>query len=225
MSYPSWRRTASCVATKNASRSWCVTMIELTFSRSRSLIISSSTVDRRDRIETGGRLVVQQDARLGRHCAGDRDAATLTARELGRHAVDVLRPDQRTRALPEPAPELVERHIRLFVQLVADVFRDRQRIEQRALLEHHPDVGAHLHQLQLVHRVDALAVYRDRAAIRFQQSPRMSFRIVDLPEPLAPRITFVCPGSSVKLTSFNTTLSSKASDTLSHRRPIRLVAA
>ena len=43
----------------------------------------------------------------------------------------------------------------------------------------------------------------------------MSFRIVDLPEPLAPRITFVCPGSSVKLTSFNTTLSSKASDTLS----------
>ena len=43
----------------------------------------------------------------------------------------------------------------------------------------------------------------------------MSFRIVDLPEPLAPRITFVCPGSSVKLTSFNTTLSSNASDTLS----------
>ncbi len=43
----------------------------------------------------------------------------------------------------------------------------------------------------------------------------MSFRIVDLPEPLAPRMTFVCPGSSVKLTSFSTTLSSKASDTLS----------
>ena len=47
------------------------------------------------------------------------------------------------------------------------------------------------------------------------QRPRISFRIVDLPEPLAPRITFVCPGSSVKLTSFSTTLSSKASDTLS----------
>ena len=40
--------------------------------------------------------------------------------------------------------------------------------------------------------------------------PRMIFRIVDLPEPLAPRITFVCPGMSVKLTSFNATLSSKA---------------
>ncbi len=37
-------RTASFVAMRNASRSWWVTTIELTFSRSRSLMISSSTV-------------------------------------------------------------------------------------------------------------------------------------------------------------------------------------
>ncbi len=37
-------RTASWVATRNASRNWCVTTIELTFSRSRSLMISLSTV-------------------------------------------------------------------------------------------------------------------------------------------------------------------------------------
>src|SRR5687768_13219714 len=36
--------TASCSATKNASRSWWVTMIEVTSSRSRSLTISSSMV-------------------------------------------------------------------------------------------------------------------------------------------------------------------------------------
>ena len=47
--------------------------------------------DRRDRIETGGRLVVEQDARLGGHGASNRDAAPLPARELRRHAVDELR--------------------------------------------------------------------------------------------------------------------------------------
>ena len=45
--------------------------------------------------------------------------------------------------------------------------------------------------------------------------PSMSLRIVDLPEPLPPRMTLVWPGSSSKLTSFRTTLSSKASETLS----------
>ena len=45
---------------------------------------------RRNRIETGGRLVVEQHRRLGRHRARDRDAAALPARQLRRHAVDVL---------------------------------------------------------------------------------------------------------------------------------------
>ncbi len=41
--------------------------------------------------------------------------------------------------------------------------------------------------------------------------------MVDLPDPLAPRISLVCPGSRSKLTSFSTTLSSNASDTCSSR--------
>ena len=36
--------------------------------------------------------------------------------------------------------------------------------------------------------------------------PRISFRIVDFPEPLAPRMIFVCPVSSVKLMFRSTTL-------------------
>jgi hypothetical protein len=43
--------------------------------------------------------------------------------------------------------------------------------------------------------------------------PRISFRIVDFPEPLAPRMIFVWPGSSEKLTSRSTTFSSNANDT------------
>ena len=46
--------------------------------------------------------------------------------------------------------------------------------------------------------------------------PRISFRIVDLPAPLAPRMILVWPLISVKLTSRRITLSSKASDTLSN---------
>ena len=47
--------------------------------------------------------------------------------------------------------------------------------------------------------------------------------MVDFPAPLAPRMIFVWPGSSVKLTSRRMTLSSKASDTLSKTigRPVR----
>ncbi len=41
----------------------------------------------------------------------------------------------------------------------------------------------------------------------------MILSAVDFPEPLAPRITFVCPLISVKLTSLSTTFSSNASCT------------
>src|SRR4051812_36671567 len=46
--------------------------------------------------------------------------------------------------------------------------------------------------------------------------PVMILRIVDLPEPLAPRMILVWPETSVKLMFFSTTLSSKASCTWSN---------
>ena len=80
-----------------------------------------------------------------------------------------------------------------FEQLVADVFTHGQRIEQRALLKHHAEVGAHVHQIVFVHVVDALAVDENSAGVRLEQ-PEISRRIVDLPAPLAPRKIFVWPG-------------------------------
>ena len=79
-----------------------------------------------------------------------------------------LEPDE-PQHLFDAAPDLVERHIALFVELVADVLGDGQRIEQRALLEHHAQVGAHLHQLVLAHPIDALAVHPDHAAVGLEQ--------------------------------------------------------
>ena len=55
------------------------------------------------------------------------------------------------------------------VELVADVFAHGERIEQRALLEDHPEVGADAHHVALRQLVHALAVHPDHAAVGVQQ--------------------------------------------------------
>ncbi len=68
--------------------------------------------DRRDRIEPGRRLVVEQDPRLGRHRPRDRHAAALPAGELRRLAIDVLRETDEAEHLFHAAVRLLERHVR-----------------------------------------------------------------------------------------------------------------
>ena len=176
-----------------------------------------SVVDRRrrDRIQPGRRLVVEQDARLERHRARDRDAPPLAAGQLRRHLVDVLGQADEPEHLLDAPVDLVERHLGFFVQLVADVLAHGQRVEQRAFLEDHAEIGAH--------RIISSSVSWSTRSPFTQITPAsglsrpvMIFRIVDLPEPLAPRMILVCPLISVKLTSFSTTLSSNASYTWSN---------
>jgi hypothetical protein len=50
------------------------------------------------------------------------------------------------------------------------IFTDRQRVEQRIVLEQHADVGAQLQQIALGHVVDPLAVHENPARVRAQQS-------------------------------------------------------
>jgi hypothetical protein len=124
---------------------------------------------RRDRIEPGGRLVVEQDARLEGHGARNRHAPPLAAGQLRRLLVDMLAQADEAEHLLDAAAHVVERHVAFFVQLVADVLGDGERVEQRAFLKDHPEVGAHLHQLALGHRVDALAVHPDHAGVGPEQ--------------------------------------------------------
>jgi hypothetical protein len=70
----------------------------------------------------------------------------------------------------DPGVHFVEGLRRLFVQFVADVLPDRQRVEQRALLEDHAQIGANRHHLGLGHLVDALALDPDGAAIGLEQA-------------------------------------------------------
>ena len=84
--------------------------------------------------------------------------------------VDVLAEADEPEHLLDAPPHFVERHVALLVELVADVLGHGQRVEERAFLEHHPEVGADLHQLVFAHSVDLLAVDPDDAAVRLQQT-------------------------------------------------------
>ena len=65
---------------------------------------------------------------------------------------------------------LLVRPVQFLGQLVADVLADGQRVEERAFLEHHAEIGAHPHELLLAHLVHALAVDPDHALVRLQQA-------------------------------------------------------
>ncbi|MGC4085368.1 MAG: hypothetical protein QM736_25410 [Vicinamibacterales bacterium] len=71
----------------------------------------------------------------------------------------------------------------LLVELVADVLTHRQRVEERALLEDHAEVGAHRHHLAFVQLVDTFAVHpAPRPASAFS-SPMMIFSDGRFPRP------------------------------------------
>jgi len=56
------------------------------------------------------------------------------------------------------------------VQAISDVIVNRQRVEERAFLKHHPDLLANAHHLFFSVVRDVFAVDEDLARIRFQQS-------------------------------------------------------
>ena len=103
--------------------------------------------------------------------------------------------------LLDAAIDLLERHVGLFVELVADVLAHGQRVEQRAFLKDHPEVGAHRHHLAARSADRRAAPFTQTTPASARSRPVMIFRIVDFPEPLAPRMILVCPVSSVKLMS------------------------
>ena len=209
------RATASCVATKNASRSWCVTTIELTPSRSRSLMISSSTVV----------AVIGSSPVVGSSYSRMRGLAAIaraiaTRRRWPPESSDGMRSmyspqaDEPEHLLDAP-PRLVRGHV-ASLRTACSRRSPRRSASRRARLPGTPCRGR---------RAPSSAPARSCSSTRSPLTqivppsgfsrPRISFRIVDLPEPLAPRMILVWPGSSVKLTSCRTTLSSNASDTLS----------
>jgi hypothetical protein len=91
-------------------------------------------------VERGERLVQQQQLRLHRERAGDRDALALPARDLGDGALrDAGQADQFQQLLdPGPAPG---RGHAADAQRIGDVVADREMAEQGQRLEHHAELA------------------------------------------------------------------------------------
>ena len=119
-----------------------------------------------DRVEAGGRLVEEDDGRVGGDGAGEADALLHAAGELGRVEVGGLG------AEPDPA-ELGDRQLARLglrpaaagvAQAEGDVLPDRQAVEQRAALEEHAEVAQEGAPVDL--GASGRAVDQDPAGIR-----------------------------------------------------------
>ena len=132
-------------------------MVKSRFSSS----ISSSILQRADRVERAGRLVEQDHLRAGGDGAGDAQPLLLPARQAGGgggQAVLHLRPQRGAGERPfDPLVHLGAAQPLVQLHAEGDVVVDRHR-ERRRLLEHHADAAAQL--VQVHGRVeDVLAVH------------------------------------------------------------------
>src|SRR5262249_4953809 len=100
-----------------------------------------------DRVETGGRLVVEHDFRADGQRPGQPDALPLAAGELGR----LLRGDLQGQAdlvepLDDDPPDLVLHAVMVLAQAEGHVVEDREAVEQRGHLEQEAEPEPHLDQ-------------------------------------------------------------------------------
>src|SRR3954447_4790074 len=95
---------------------------------------------RRDRIESGRRLVVEDHLRIEHDRSRQADALAHAAREIDRHQMLGVRQVHQLQPLAHRARDLVVAHLRMLAQRKGDVLEDGHRIEQRAALEQHPEL-------------------------------------------------------------------------------------
>ena len=158
---------------------------------------------RRYRIEAGGWEVIQKSSSLGfAHRPGNRDAASLATRQLGWHPVDeFLHPDE-IQNLFDALAHLIVRHVGFLIQSIPDVFRDGQRVEERAFLKQHPDVRP---RARIRSRSDMSPIDWPLTTIVPKcgpEQPQNEFEEgIDLPVPLAPSTIRMLPAGMLKLIS------------------------
>ena len=117
----------------------------------RALLVAEELEDllRGDRIEAGGRLVVEDDRGLRDRRARDADALLLTAGEARGHAVLEAGERDAREPLVDARLDLVLGEAREAPQRERDVVADGHVIEERVVLEEHPELEAHLLELEL----------------------------------------------------------------------------
>ena len=163
---------------------------------------------RRNGIESGGGRIVKNDRRAIDQRARHRNAATHAAGKLRGIFFDRIFHFDEPQHLAHARSTSSSGHV-VLAQPKADVFRDRERIEQRALLKNESDPAPKIEQLFLAHFADFVPITQNLVPSRRCIKPAASFMISVLPEPLSPSRTFVSPGEDLKRNALRTSPSSK----------------
>ena len=149
-----------------------------------------------DRIEAGGRRIVQHQRRLGHHRARDSHAPAHAAREFARELLQrLLQLDEPQCVLdaldPPPRRDTVCLAIH---QRIGDVLRHGDGIEQTAFLKQHAHPAANIEQVALrSYAVMSLAEQDTRWPESGLIRPSAVFSSMVFPLPAAPSITRVSP--------------------------------
>ena len=119
-----------------------------------------------DRVEAGGRLVVEQHFGVHGQRPGQADALPHAAGKLGRRLAEhaVGQPDLRQAARRRSASIFSAACWLILSQRKRDVLGDGHAVEQRGVLKHEAEAAAQRGELLVVEFVDPLAVENDVAA-------------------------------------------------------------
>src|ERR1700732_1805507 len=127
-----------------------------------------------DRVESGGRFVIENRTRLQGDRARQRHPLPHPARQLRRikplGALQIDHPEQLGHALAHLA--FAERTV--LAQRVADIAVHGLRVEQRAELKDHANLFSHLEQLVFIEPLERAPINPDLAAIGFDQAVQVA---------------------------------------------------
>ena len=123
-----------------------------------------------NRVQSRGRLVIEDEPGSVSHRASDRDPSPLPAGKIGRHSIVVLCEAHKPQHASHPSAKFLFTRALVLAQAEADVLRHRQRIEERTLLEDHADHRPNPHEVGLLHAADIFAVDFDHAGLRLDQT-------------------------------------------------------
>src|SRR5258706_863291 len=141
--------------------------------------VGDQAVDRhrRDRVEAGRRLVVEEDVRLQGDGPRERHALLHPARERGREEPQHVAPEvDEAEHLDDARLDLCLAHLRVLAEREGDVLEDRHRVEERAALEEHSDLLAHAPHLLFREVGDVLAVHEDAPLVRVVEAVHLPER-------------------------------------------------
>ena len=159
----------------------------------------------RDRIEAGGRLVVEQNLAASRpaRAPGPRACACRPTARPGYFFSTFAQAERRRSRSRTISWISAFGQLRVLEQRKGDVLLDGERVEQRRVLEQHAELPAHPVELDVVERHDVLAVDPDLPASGLSR-PMRCFISTDLPCPEPPMMMLILPRSMSRSTPRST---------------------